>query len=134
MVAKPDLGSGAFVRMGSSPFARTFFRDRGVFLGLFFLRLLEESWRTTRLSSNYKTQIRRPLSGRTLTKKHHKSTPWIDRRPRRGLSPEGERNRLSPFRPLARFLEIEECSPVSFFCRLRELFEETLHPSLTKAR
>lgn len=80
-----------------------------------FLRLLEESWRTTRLSSNYKTQIRRPLSGRTLTKKHHKSTPWIDRRPRRGLSPEGERKRLSPFRPLARFLEIEECSPVSFF-------------------
>ena len=49
-------------------------------------------------------------------------------------SPEGEWKRLSPFRSLARFLEIEECSPVSFFCRLRELFEETLHPSLTKAR
>ena len=29
-------------------------------------------------------------------------------------SPEGERKRLSPFRSLARFLEIEECSPVSF--------------------
>ena len=31
-------------------------------------------------------------------------------------SPEGEWKRLSPFRSLARFLEIEECSPVSFFC------------------
>ena len=31
-------------------------------------------------------------------------------------SPEGERKRLSPFRSLALFLEIEECSPVSFFC------------------
>ena len=30
-------------------------------------------------------------------------------------SPEGERKRLPPFRSLARFLEIEECSPVSFF-------------------
>ena len=29
-------------------------------------------------------------------------------------SPEGEWNRLSPFRSLARFLEIEECSSVSF--------------------
>ena len=31
-------------------------------------------------------------------------------------SPEGEWKRLSPFRSLARFLEIGECSPVSFFC------------------
>ena len=91
MVAKPDLGSGAFVRMGSSPFARTFFRDRGVFLGLFFF----------------------VPAGGVLEKR---SGP-------RGLvplchcvtSPEGEWKRLSPFRSLARFLEIEECSPVSFF-------------------
>ena len=69
--------------------ARTFFRDRGVFPGLFFY-----------------------ACGRCLEKR---SGP-------RGLvplchcvtSPEGERKRLSPFRSLARFLEIEECSPVSF--------------------
>ena len=29
-------------------------------------------------------------------------------------SPEGERKRLSPFRSLARYQEVEECSPVSF--------------------
>ena len=63
MVAKPDLGSGAFVRMGSSPFARTSFRDWGVLLGLFFLRLREEFWKTLRAS-----RFRTPLSLRDISR------------------------------------------------------------------
>ena len=90
--------------MGSSPFARTLLRDRGVFPGLFFFA---------------------PAGGVL----DNRSGP-------RGLvplchcvtSPEGERKRLSPFRSPARFLEIEECSSVSFF-RLREVFGETLRAS-----
>ena len=49
-------------------------------------------------------------------------------------SPEGERKRLSPFRSLARFFRDRGVFPGLFFLRLREVFGETLHPSLTKAR
>ena len=143
MVAKPDLGSGAFVRMGSSPFARTFLRDRGVFLGLFFCACGRSSGQSLRAS-----RFRTPLSlrdislGRTETSADVSvaRTFFRDRGVFPGLffvacgrssgkrsgprgfvplchcvtSPEGEWKRLSPFRSLARFLEIEECSPVSF--------------------
>lgn len=89
MVAKPDLGSGAFVRMGSSPFARTSFRDWGVLLGLFFFAC--------------GSCLEKRSGPRGLVPLCHCVT-----------SPEGERKRLSPFRSLARFLEIVECSSVSF--------------------
>ena len=89
MVAKPDLGSGAFVRMGSSPFARTSFRDWGVLLGLFFCAC--------------GSCLEKRSGPRGLVPLCHCVT-----------SPEGERKRLSPFRSLARYLEVEECSSVSF--------------------
>ena len=43
-------------------------------------------------------------------------------------SPAGERKRLSPFRSLARFLEIKECSPVSFFAPASEVRENRSGP------
>ena len=43
-------------------------------------------------------------------------------------SPEGERKRLPPFRSLARFLEIEECSPVSFFMSARRVRDNRSGP------
>ena len=90
--------------MGSSPFARTVFRDRGVFPGLFFYA---------------------PAGG----VQDKRSGP-------RGFvplchcvtSPEGERKRLSPFRSLARYLEVEECSPVSFFAPASEVRDNRSGP------
>ena len=43
-------------------------------------------------------------------------------------SPEGERKRLSPFRSLARYLEVEECSPVSFFAPASEVRDNRSGP------
>ncbi len=43
-------------------------------------------------------------------------------------SPEGERKRLSPFRSLALFLEIEDCSPVSFFAPASEVRDNRSGP------
>ena len=43
-------------------------------------------------------------------------------------SPEGERKRLPPFRSLARFFEIEECSPVSFFMSARRVRDNRSGP------
>ena len=62
MVAKPDLGSGAFVRMGSSPFARTLLRGRGVFPGLFFCACGRSSGQSLRAS-----RFRTPLSLRDIS-------------------------------------------------------------------
>ena len=70
--------------------ARTFFRDRGVFPGLFFFACV--------------SCLEKRSGPRGLVPLCHCVT-----------SPEGEWKRLSPFRSLARFLEIEECSSVSFF-------------------
>ena len=129
--------------MGSSPFARTLLRDRGVFLGLFFCACGRSSGKTLRAS-----RFRTPLSLRDISLGRMETsvavsvarTFFIDRGVFPGLffcacgsclekrsgphgfvplchcvtSPEGERKRLSPFRSPARFLEIEECSPVSF--------------------
>lgn len=89
MVAKPDLGSGAFVRMGSSPFARTFFRDRGVFPGLFFCRLRELFGETLRAS-----RFRTPLSLRDISRGRMETSVAVS--------------------VARKFLEIVECSPVSF--------------------
>ena len=75
--------------MGSSPFARTLLRDRGVFPGLFFCAC--------------GSCLEKRSGPRGFVPLCHCAT-----------SPEGERKRLSPFRSLARFLEIEECSPVFF--------------------
>ena len=86
-----DISRGRTETSVAVSVARTFFRDRGVFPGLFFYA---------------------PAGG----VRDNRSGP-------RGLVPlchcvtshEGERKRLSPFRSLARYQEIEECSPVSFF-------------------
>ena len=81
--------------MGSSPFARTLLRDRGVFPGLFFCAC------GSCLEKRSGSRGFVPLC-------HCVTSPW------------GEWKRLSPFRSLARFLEIEELFPGLFFLRLRE--------------
>ena len=151
------------MRMGSSPFARTSFRDWGVLLGLFFCAcgsclekrsgprgLVPLCHCVTSPEGEWKRLSPFRSLARFLEIEECSSVSFLspaggvldNRSGPRGFvplchcvtSPEGERKRLSPFRSLARFLEIVECSPVSFFCRLRELFGETLHLSLTKAR
>ena len=89
--------------MGSSPFARTFFRDWGVLLGLFFCA------RESGLDKRSGPRGFVPLC--------HCVT-----------SPEGEWKRLSPFRSLARYLEIEECSPVSFLSPAGGVLEKRSGP------
>ena len=127
--------------MGSSPFARTLLRGRGVFLGLFFCACGRSSGETLRASRS-----RTPLSLRDISRGRTETSVAVsvartffrDRGVFPGLffvacgrssgkcsgprgfvplchcvtSPEGEWKRLSPFRSLARFLEIEECSSV----------------------
>lgn len=85
-----DISRGRTETSAAVSVARTFFRDRGVFPGLFFFA------RESGLEKRSGPRGFVPLC-------HCMTSPW------------GERKRLSPFRSLARFLEIEDCSPVSFF-------------------
>ena len=79
--------------------ARTLLRGRGVFPGLFFVAC--------------RSCLEKRSGPRGLVPLCHCVT-----------SPEGERKRLSPFRSLARYLEIEECSSVSFFCACGSCLEK----------
>ena len=104
MVAKPDLGSGAFVRMGSSPFARTFFRDWEVLLGLFFCACGRSSGQSLRAS-----RFRTPLSLRDISRGRTETSVAVS-------------VARTFFRDRGVFLGL-------FFLRTRELFGETLRAS-----
>ena len=138
-----DISRGRTETSAAVSVARTFFRDRGVFPGLFFYVRETSSGQSLRTSRPRTPLSLRDISrGRTETSVavSVSRTFFRDRGVFPGLffcacvrssgkrsgprgfvplchcvtSPEGERKRLSPFRSLARFLEIEECSQVSF--------------------
>ena len=83
--------------------ARTFFRDRGVFLGLFFVACGRSSGQSLRAS-----RFRTPLSLRDISRGRTETSVAVS---------------------VARtFLEIEECSLVSFFCACGSCLEKRSGP------
>ena len=91
-----DISLGRMETSVAVSVARTFFRDWGVLLGLFFFAC------GSCLEKRSGPRGLVPLC-------HCVTSPW------------GERKRLPPFRSLARFLEIGEYSSVSFFAPARRV-------------
>ncbi len=90
--------------MGSSPFARTLLRDRGVFSPVsFFCRLREEFWKTLRAS-----RPRTPLSLRDISRGRTETSVAVS---------------------VARTFFRDRVFPGLFFLRPREVFGETLRVS-----